>query len=45
MHKGWLEETRLSNAPKQIAKLFRAEEKREVERERFRPAALIAATI
>ena len=42
---GWLEETRLSNAPKQIAKLFRSEEKREVERERFRPAALIAATI
>ena len=36
---------RWSNAPRQIAKLFRSEEKREVERERFRPAALIAATI
>ena len=42
---GWLDETRLSNAPKQIAKLFRSEAKREVERERFRPAALIAAAM
>ena len=42
---GWLEETRLSNAPQQVAKLFRAAKEREVERDRFRPAALIAATI
>ena len=42
---GWLEETRFSNAPKQIAKLFRSEAARELERERFRPVALIASTI
>ncbi len=42
---GWLEETRLSNAPRQIAKLFRSAKPREVESGKLRPAALIAATV
>jgi linoleoyl-CoA desaturase len=42
---GWLDETRLSNAPRQIANLFRAAREPAVESDRFRPAALIAATV
>ena len=42
---GWLEETRFSNAPKQIAKLFRSEAAHELERERLRPVALIASAL
>jgi linoleoyl-CoA desaturase len=45
---GWLHETRLSNAPAQLRKLFRSSQQRPpkaVQQRSFRPASLVAATI
>ena len=42
---GWLHETRLSNAPTQVAKLFRKETSRPREKQSLRPASLIAASM
>ncbi|QNN51695.1 fatty acid desaturase family protein [Nocardioides mesophilus] len=43
---GWLEETTLSNAPRQVRKLFRKRAPQPVEAQAsFRPAALIAASM
>jgi NADPH-dependent stearoyl-CoA 9-desaturase len=42
---GWLQDTNLSNAPAQVAKLFRTPSSRPRERQSLRPASLVAATI
>jgi linoleoyl-CoA desaturase len=42
---GWLKETNLSNAPRQIAKLFRSDATQQVKPPRFRPASLAAAAV
>ncbi len=42
---GWLNETNLSNAPQQIAKLFRGDAPQEVKPPRFHPASLAAAVV
>jgi NADPH-dependent stearoyl-CoA 9-desaturase len=42
---GWLDETRLSNAPAQVAKLFRKEASLPREKQALRPASLVAASM